>query len=353
MARIALVYAKNASSPPTGMDRIRWRQIGGHLAELGHEVHMVTDQPAGVRAVNGLPVQRHTDVCWDEFDLVKVCYQHSINLVPAHPALIVRMCRVVDARRPRRDGARRARYLQNQQRIAEVARFVAFNGSHNADRWRLKYGDRQEILIVPTGCPVRIPVPLASPFEPGRRIILFCGSITSPRFTTVLNRVGRGLARLGSDAQLHIVGRNRLHLYEGRTEPLDRTVMHVHEAVDEESAWQYILHADVGVAPAPSDDEFESELAKIYYYLRGGLPVVTESTVSNRSLVAETGHGAVAQFGNTRDLLDKIGVALSLRPRNARVMAHMAATHGWNRRAGVYADVLQRIGSPRDGGPTS
>lgn len=347
MGRIAVVYAKDASSPVYGMDLIRWRQMSRCLADFGHEVDLVTDRPSGVSMLDGLPVCDTAEVSWDRYDAVKVCYQHSIDLVPPHPNIIVRMCRVVDADRPARDALYRKDRLRQQDRVAALARFVAVNDEENARRWRRLHGDRQEILLVPTGCPQTIPPPGTNPFPAHRRIVLFCGSLSSPRFVTVLNRLGRLLPQLGDDLQLHIVGRNRLHLYGGTPEPLDERVVHVHDPVDEREAWPYIMHAHVGLALAASADRFENELAKIYYYLRGGLPVVVESSVLNRHLIEETGHGAVAQHDDPRDLMEKIDAALKLPPHREEVMAHMVRAHSWRCRAQVYVDALARARDQR------
>ena len=338
--RVALVYAKDAACPPAGMDMIRWIEIGRHLVQAGCRVHLVTDQPGGVRQLAGLPVIDAASADWDEYAGIKVCYQHSIDIVPEHPSIIVRMCRVVDEHSPRRDAGRRQELLRQQARVAERAGWVALNGPDNADRWRRLYGERQQILNVPTGCPESIPAPGQSPFPDGRRIVLYCGALTAPRFPGALNAVARRLRDKAADIEVHFVGRDRLHCYSGSSEPLDPDLVHAHPSVDASQAWRYILHADVGLALSPSTDVFECELAKIYYYLRGGLPTVTESTALNRCLIEETGHGAVARYDDPDELARCALEALSLKRRHPQVMAHMAANHSWRRRAAVYVDAF-------------
>ena len=255
-----------------------------------------------------------------------------MNLNAASPSLVIRLDDV--------------RGLSN--RLAAVwdlheedqARYLSLNGPDNARRWQGLYGNGQQILIVPTGCPERIPPPRVNPFPSNRRIVLFCGSLTAPRFASVLNATARRLRQADPGVEVHFLGRNRLHLY-GAEECLDPSVVQVHEAVEEGEAWQYILHAHVGLALAPSHEVFESELAKIYYYLRGGLPVVTESAVLNRHLIEETGYGAIARYGDDVDLVSKILSTLELRPRDQAVMRYMAETHSWGQRAAVYADLFR------------
>ena len=156
----------------------------------------------------------------------------SIDIVPDHPTLIVRMCRVVDEEKPRRDSALRAEILRQQERIAASAAMVAVNDELNARRWRRFYGDRQEVLLVPGASPERIPKPHTNPFHPGHRIVLFCGSLTSPRFPGVINSVAKALGQIDPSIEVHVIGRNRLHLYGGNPEPLDRRVVCVHDPVD-------------------------------------------------------------------------------------------------------------------------
>lgn len=322
------------------MDLIRWTEMGRQLVSSGWGVHLVTDRPAGVCQLQGLPVIDAAEAFWDQYDTVKVCYQHSIDLVPPHPSIVVRMCRVADDERPLRDGIRRVEMLRQQQRISEIARYVAFNDQENSRRWRVAYGDKQQTLIVPTGCPERIPEAAENPYKPGRRVVLFCGSLTAPRFVPMLNSVSAALRSVAPDVDVHFLGRNRLHVYGASDQVLDADLITIHSPVDVEESWQYLLHADIGLALAPSADAFECELAKIYYYLRTGLPVVTESNVLNRSLIEETGHGAVAKYNDVGDFVDKIDAALALAPRSARVMRYMASTHTWRQRADVYVNAL-------------
>ncbi|MEE9295817.1 MAG: hypothetical protein V3W34_12770 [Phycisphaerae bacterium] len=350
---MALVYTKNASRKRAGMDLIRWTEMGRQLATSGWDVHLVTDQPAGVHDLQGLPVVDAAVASWEQYDAVKVCYQHSIDLVPPHPCIVVRMCRVADDERPARDGIRRAEMLRQQQRISEIAHYVAFNDQENVRRWRAAYGDKQQALIVPTGCPESIPEVGHNPYKPGRSVVLFCGSLTAPRFVSILNSVSEALRSVAPDVDVHFLGRNRLHVYGASDQVLDSDLITIHPSVDVEESWQYMLHADVGLALAPSPDAFECELAKIYYYLRAGLPVVTESNVLNGSLIAETGHGGVARYDDVGDLADKIIAALRLAPRSSRVMRYMAATHTWRQRADVYVNALNsRAQTERDGEPS-
>lgn len=341
MRRIALAYSTNPARGIQGMDMIRWVAMGHRFRRLGYKVKLVTDRRRGMDRLDRLHLASTKRTDWTEFDAVKVCYQASIDIVEPHPHLIVRMCRVVDEEFPRRDDHRRDEMLRQQQRISELAAIVAFNDDENAARWRRRYGSPNKILIVPTGCPEELPAVGDSPFPNDRRIVLFTGSLTSHRFPGVLNALARRLRSERGDVEVHFVGKNSLQHYAGESEPLDPAVVHIHDAVSEDETWRFVLNAHAGIALAPSEHAFESELSKIYYYLRGGLPVVTESSVPNRTVAEDLGLGAVAKYGDLDDLVGKTLVALSMTPRQPAIMQHMADRHSWRARARIYDEALQ------------
>ncbi|MGE4618804.1 MAG: glycosyltransferase [Planctomycetota bacterium] len=338
---IALVYAKSASRQLAGMDLIRWTQMGTHLQALGHEVHLVTNRPDGVESLAGLPVIDSQQADWDGYYAIKGSYQHSVPLLPDHPRLIVRMCRVALPDEPDRDLSRRDAILDHQAWIADHARFVAVNDSLNAERWKNFYGERQQVLIVPTGCPSSIPESNQNPFPSESKIVLFCGSVTAIRMVPFLNQVARNLADRDANFQVHILGRNRLHLYSDSPPQFDPQVIHLHEAVSQEVAWQYLRHADVGVAISPSENQFESELSKIYYYLRAGLPTVCETSALNGNLVTETGHGYVVDHDDPEQFAAAILRAAEFPNQHQPTMEQMAKEHSWKNRASTYAKALE------------
>lgn len=341
MNRIALCYSANPTRPIQGMDMIRWVAMGHRFRRLGYKVKLVTDRRRGVDRLDRIHLTSVDRIDWSECDAIKVCYQASIDLVPQHPHLIARMCRVVDEEFPKRDDGRRDEMMRQQAKIAEMAAIVAFNDEVNAQRWRERYGDKSQILIVPTGCPEELPEELHDPFPQDKRIVLFMGSLTSHRFPGVLNALARRLRAVQPDVEVHFLGKNSLQHYAGESEPLDPSVITIHEPVEESATWSYVLNADVGIGLAPSEHSFESELSKIYYYLRGGLPVVTESSVPNQGVIREVGHGEIAAYGDVDDLAHKTLLALKYTPRNATVMQHMIDHHSWRARAEVYDRALK------------
>lgn len=333
---IALVYAKSASREISGMDLIRWTELGRQFQELGHEVHLVTHRSDGVESLAGLPVVDISEVDWQHYYAIKGSYQHSVPLLPEHPRLIVRMCRVASPDEPDRDLSRRDAILAHQEWIAQHVRLVAVNDSLNAKRWRQLYGDKQQVVIVPTGCPNHIPEPQENPFPSDSKIALFCGSVTAIRMVPFLNEVARSLAQQNPSFELHVLGRNRLHLYSDSPPEFDRDLIHLHEPVSQEQAWQYLHHADVGVAVSPSENLFESELSKIYYYLRAGLPTVCEKSALNKDLVQQTDHGVVAPHDDPEAFANAIMSASEMAKNHQPTMQWMSDKHSWRNRAETY-----------------
>lgn len=339
---IALVYSKSVAMEIAGMDLIRWVEMGTHLRALGYQVDLVTNRPDGLESLAGLPVIDSRFARWDSYHAIKGSYQHSVPLLPEHPRLIVRMCRVAAPDAPDRDLSRRSEILGHQDWIARHARFVAVNDPLNARCWQRLYGDRQQILIVPTGCPESIPERQQSPFSDGKTIVLFCGSVTSIRVVPFLNQVARLLADRDPNFQVHVLGRNRLHLYSESPPQFDPKVIHLHEPVSHEAAWQFLRNADVGIAISPSENLLECELSKIYYYLRSGLPTVCEESALNSNLVEESGHGIIVGHNSPEQFAEAIIHSAELPGDLKSVRTHMATQHGWGKRAEVYVNALKK-----------
>ena len=108
--------------------------------------------------------------------------------------------------------------------------------------------------------------------------------------------------------------------------------------------WDYIQAADLGLALAAGPDRFDNDLSKIYYYLRGGVPVVIERPAVQVDLVRELGHGLVFDHGDRAGLAAAATEALA-RPFAERttVMDYMARNQAWDRRAEVYLELFRRL----------
>jgi len=338
--KVGFVFHKDPSLQPDGIDTIRLHALTGGLRKRGLAVEIVA--PVDGRSVTaaGVPVHPLEHLGVAGFDVVKTCYHFSIELIGTFGGPVVsRLVRVVDEKAPERDAAWRGRLVHCQDAIAARARVVVFNNRENEQRWQAVYGARVSTMLVPTGCPSVIPRTGASPYEEGEKVVLFLGSLCAPRMVPMLNGLGEALRGV---ARIHHIGRDKLHLYDdgradGKAEELAPLVVR-HGEMPEERIWNYIGHARIGLALAPGPYPFDNDLAKIYSYLRGGLPVLSEERVVNNDLLAATGNGGVFAYDDVDDAAARALMLLERPPGVARqrVMDFMAREHSWEQRVDSY-----------------
>jgi glycosyltransferase involved in cell wall biosynthesis len=342
--RVGVVFHKDPLAPPSGIDLVRLRALTTGLAARGFEVTVLS--PCGRTGL----LEGMVPVCGLEalsqkarFDVVKTCYHASIELAASYEGPIVsRIVRVVDERFPERDERDRARLLRRQEMIRRRAARVVLNNSINVQRWNARYGGTPPAIIAPTGCPARIPPVGPNPYPSGEKPILFLGSVAGDRMLGMLNRAAellRGVARI------HLVGLNKARMY-GATGSCELSPLIVyHGELPEREVWDFVRHAALGLAFAASPHEFDNDISKIYTYLRGGLPVLSEERIVNNDLVRAVGWGLTFQFGDTADLREKALTLINAPPRGdpAEVREYMAARHSWDRRVDIYVNLFREL----------
>jgi hypothetical protein len=91
---------------------------------------------------------------------------------------------------------------------------------------------------------------------------------------------------------------------------------------------------------------FDNDLSKIYNYLRGGLPVLSEAPVVNNDLIHQTGLGRIFRFDDMADLIAN-AISLLENPPTPEIrntaMAFMSTEHSWERRAAVYERLFNNL----------
>ena len=342
--KVGIVFHKNPFASPSGIDLVRLRAIAGGLLERGIETEILAPvQETGILE-GRIPVRMLEELTRrGAYDLLKTCYHFSIELIGDFEGPVVsRIVRVVDENLPERDEPIRERLLKCQQLIYERSAAVALNNVENEQRWRHLYGDRQQVVLVPTGCPAEIPPVKGNPYPPGERVVLFLGSIAAPRMLSMINEAAR---RLNGRATVHLVGLNKIHLYGGDEDrSLDALVVD-HGEVPETDIWDYVRHARVGLALATGPYRFDNDVSKILNYLRGGLPVLSEEPIINNELVHQTGFGKTFAFGDVEDMMRKVEHLLNNPPweRRESVMRLMVSDHSWKRRVETYVRLFKGI----------
>ena len=347
--RVGILFHKNPFVPPTGIDLVRLRAIATGLIRRGVDAEIVAPVKTEGLLDGTVPV-RQLGVLdrSNEYDLVKTCYHDSIMLLGKFRGPVVsRIVRVVDRMFPERDESMRQKLLHCQSLIKSRAMVLVLNNLENGERWRQLYGNDKPTVLVPTGCPKDIPEPRHNPFSPDERAVLFLGSLASPRMVQLLNHAVEKLRGVG---RLHFIGLNKACMYGGDEDCLLSSFIVDHGELPESETWNYIRHAAVGLALATGQHAFDNDVSKIFNYLRGGLPVVSEEPILNNDLIRQTGFGQVFRFGDAGDLAEKTRDLIEnpLHETRAAVMEFMSREHSWDKRVDTYMNLFSRIGSGQD-----
>jgi glycosyltransferase involved in cell wall biosynthesis len=342
--RVGIVFHKNPYGACTGIDLVRLRAIAGGLVRRGIEAEIIAPVPHegavdGFIPVRGLSALRIVG----RYDVIKTSYHHSIMLLDDYAGPVVsRIVRVVDDRLPERDEPFRDTLLRCQERIKARAAALVLNNKENRARWRLLYGNTPRIALIPTGCPATLPPLKGNPLASGPPAILFLGSLSAPRMVHILNEAAR---RLAGRAQVHLIGKNKACMYGGDSDcDLDPLVAD-HGELDEDHVWPYITNARIGLAVATGPYAFDNDVSKIFNYLRGGLPALSEEPIVNNDLIRQTGLGHIFRYGDVDDLVARAKQLLEHPPETRRetVMRFMASEHSWDKRVDSYIELFESV----------
>jgi glycosyltransferase involved in cell wall biosynthesis len=341
--KIGIVFHKNPVAAPSSIDLIRLKAISKGLINRGMETEILAPVEKDSSIDGIVPVRRLSFLKYGSYDLVKTCYHFSIDLIHGHEGPVVsRIVRVVDDRLPERDEAMREHLLRCQTKIRERASCVIVNNAENEKRWYMLYGPVPPVMCVPTGCPSVIPLPEKNPFDPDEKVVLFLGSLAAPRMIPIINDIAR---RLDGIAKVHFIGSDKSYLYgKNREDALSHLIIQ-HGVLPEDRIWNYIFYANIGLAIATGPYPFDNDMSKIFSYLRGGLPVLSEEPIINNMLISETGFGLTFQYDNMEDLTEKVMLLLRNPPLEKRrtVMDFMAYEHSWEHRVDAYVKLFHAL----------
>jgi glycosyltransferase involved in cell wall biosynthesis len=352
--RIATVYKATAlaAADVQAMDLVRWMRVSENLAAAGFRVDMIVG--AGSRLESPYPNLRYVPlegVNWSDYHVVKTLYQRGFRTLieaggGAHPFIISRLASVVgkDDTVPgvHFTGAERADLYEVQGQIHRTSHYVALSTEANRALWRREYGDATPLLLVPTGVDHSIPGPAHNPYRGltgMSKVAVYIGNLYTGMQRHInrlwqerLNRLGALLCRRG----VHLV-----FVGPGLSDKLDPTAVVNFGGVPHAEVWDYQYFADVGITLAQGPVQ-HNESSKIYYYLRTGLPVVTEAPIPNNDVVTESGCGLVAPYGDDHALADAIEAAAHRSWDREAAVSYVLAHHTWDRRFGVYEELIRR-----------
>ncbi|MGC8906002.1 MAG: hypothetical protein ACP5M0_00995 [Desulfomonilaceae bacterium] len=342
--KVGIVFHRDPTGAPSGIDLVRLRAMTRGLLARGVAAEVVAPVKEPSVIDGDIPVAPLEALGMSgRYTVVKTCYHQSIKLVQDYAGPVVsRIVRVVDEELPHRDEALRRELLACQALIHERAHGIIFNNTLNVERWRRFYGGPRDAEIIPTGCPSSIPRNAANPFRGGKPAALFLGSLAAPRMAHVLNYLAQ---ELKDECEVHVIGANKTALYGAEKElPLHESIVR-HGELPEPDIWKYIEHASVGLALATGPHAFDNDLSKMFHYLRGGLPVLSEDTVYTNYLLQETSYGEIAPFDNLDALRQGLRKLLRNPPPGPKeaVMEYMARRHSWEERVERLLSLLRRV----------
>ena len=102
----------------------------------------------------------------------------------------------------------------------------------------------------------------------------------------------------------------------------------------------------MGIALAAGPHLFDNDISKIYTYLRGGLPVLSEELIANNHLLAQTHLGNIFAYGNATDMAMKAARLPGTAPDESYIqfaMALMEREHSWEQRVTVLLSLIHRV----------
>lgn len=344
------------------MNTIRWVRVAESLADLGFSVDLIADGLGGaVRPHTTLRIVPWAVADWSRYHVVKTMVHSGFRAFldaggAGHPFVISKLGSVVGPH----DGTPGVHFFGEERRklwdvqvaVRQHARYVTLLTEPSRTLWEAELGDTVPVLMVPTGVDRHIPPPRVRPYPAsGEKIVVYVGNIYKRDQREInllwqerLSGLGRRLRRRG--IRLYFVG-------PGRTDRLDTDAVVPVGPVPHDAIWDYQYFADVGLALAQGAIQ-HNESSKIYYYLRTGLPVVSEAPIPNNHVIEEAGCGLVAPYGDEVALAEMIEAAAFTKWERERAVQHVLTRHTWDHRTRVYERLLATAfesGSSQPGPP--
>jgi len=104
--------------------------------------------------------------------------------------------------------------------------------------------------------------------------------------------------------------------------------------------WNYF--AQVGVVIAAGTSMHDNESSKICYYLRAGLPVVSERGFPNDHVVTQSRLGFVVNNGDIESMAEKIEDAAHAQWNRDFAVQYILDRHTWYKRVEAYARLMAK-----------
>ncbi len=350
---IATVYKKDyfEDFQPYAMDTVRWVRISESLADLGFKVDMVINGRGALRPQSSnLRYVSFSEVKWAEYDIIKTLYHRGHQTITEegvtnHPFIISRIASVVgssdDTEGVHFYKDERKRLYELQMKVHQQSRYVSLTTEPSKDLWEHEFGHQTNLVMVPTGVDRIIPGSGQNPYkEFPERIVVYIGNIRATGrqkelnllWQERLNSIGRQLKK--KRIRLCFVG-------VGEIDRIDNMVVTCLGPVRNNRIWDYQYFADAGITMAQGKVQ-NHDSSKIYYYLRAGLPVVSEDPIPNNHVIREANLGLIADYGDDQMMADMIEAVIFTKWDAEEAIRYMIMNHTWDKRVEVYERVIRR-----------
>jgi glycosyltransferase involved in cell wall biosynthesis len=350
--RIASVYRHQSLGDTPEFDAaiIWWKRISEGLAARGHSVDLVAGSEGEPRQLAPrLRTIPFPAADWADYDVILTFFDRGFdNLAQAgglrHPCIISSLGSVVGSSDDTPGvyffGDRRKWLHEVQQRIAEHSRFVNVLTEPSRELWIRTHGRAGDVVVIPQGVDRNVPEPRQTPYHAyPEKIAVYIGTIYNQSQKEMnllwqqrLNHLGKALRR--REIRLCLIGL-------GDTDLLDRDAVTYLGPVDNKLIWDYHYFASAGVILAHGLAQ-HNESTKLYYYLRAGLPVVSEAPVPNNYVLEEAQLGLLAPFGDEERLAELVAEACTSTWQRDRARSYMVRHHSWDLRVARYEELIGR-----------
>lgn len=348
--KIATIYRSYYTEKfqATSMDTIRWLRISEGLASLGYRVDMITNESDQkiIKMNDNLRRVPYKKFRWHNYDVIKTLFQSGFESLEKykgidHPFIISKTTVVGRKTEPGIlfYGSYRDRLFRIQEKINKKARFVTVLNEPSKKLWKKEFGDKGNILLIPTGVDKKIPPPAFNPYRNySEKIVFFAGYISDKTQKKLnvslqnrLNRLGKILIK--RNIRLCFVGDGDRHL-------INPNYVTYLGCVENQKIWDFQHFAGCGIILA-DNEQGNFEASKIYYYLRSGLPVVSESPIPNNYLINEANLGYIAPYNQPVEMAKLIEKALSKKWDKENAIKYMIENHTWEKRVQIYDGVIK------------
>lgn len=336
---------------PIDASRKWWLEISKSLATLGHKVDMIVNTNRHGNRIS----PNFRQVPYDMTDFAKydvlmtflhagfesLCYEG----VDCHPFIISNLGSVV-GRTDSEEGVyffgdRRRRLFDLQAKMARTSKFINILTEPSKKLWEKEFGDAKNILLIPGAADKEVPPPGRDPYQEfGGKIAVYMGNIYSDTQREVnllwqerLNTLGRYLK--DKDIRLCFIG-------PGKTDVLDTDAVLNLGIVDD--IWDYQYFANVGIVLAQGQVQ-HNESTKIYYYLRSGLPVVSETPVPNNYVIRDANLGMISNYGDFEMMANMVEAVAKRSWNKKKAAQYIVDHHTWDKRA-ESLDIVIRDNAP-------